>query len=219
LHLAVEFGDLSFETRFPLGDLLLAAIELGHTLARASFVGREFFDGLVQLALAVIELAVPRFDGGFAILKPLAAIGPGLAVFVERGKALLELRIVASQLGVTLTEARFALVEGLSADVRQFGGAGFDDLFSFGEVGLLRFEVTGATFELLLAFFEPLLRIAKLGVEIGFLRSKLGCAAIEGFAFLLEAIGELGRVLAELVDRVLDEARAIAPSRRLSRAG
>lgn len=73
---------------------------------------------------------------------------------------------------------------------------------------MLRIEQIGAGFELLLALFEQLLGIAELGFEVGFLRGDLGCTAIEVVALLLQAVGELGGVLAELVDRVLDEAGA-----------
>ena len=72
----------------------------------------------------------------------------------------------------------------------------------------MRIEQIGAGFELLLALFEPLLGVAELGFEVGFLRGDLGGAAIEVVALLLQAVGELGGVLAELVDRVLDEAGA-----------
>ena len=112
----------------------------------------------------------------------------------------MELGVVASQLGFALAEARFAFVECLSADMRQLGRAGFDDFFALGEVDLLRFEVFRPAFKFGLAFLEPSLGVAEFGVEVGFLCGKLGGAAIEGIALLLQAIGEFGRVFAELVD-------------------
>ena len=148
LRLAVELGDLGFEARLPLGDLLLAAIEFGGTFLRAGAVGGDFFDSLIELALPMIELAMPRLDGGFAVFELFAAIGPGLAIFVEGGEASVKLGVVVGKLGLAFAESRFTFVEGLSADVGQFGGAGVDDDFALGEVVLLEFEFRSASFKL-----------------------------------------------------------------------
>jgi hypothetical protein len=103
--------------------------------------------------------------------------------------------------------------------VGQFGGAGFDDYFALGKVVLLEFELRGASLKLGLAFFEPVLSVFEFGIEVGFLRSDLDGAAIETVAILLEAIGEFGGMLAQLIDRVLDEIGATGGGRELSGAG
>ena len=132
LGLAVELGGLSFETRFPLGDLQLAAIELADAVVGARFLGRPFFDRAIELALAMVELAMASFDGGFTVFETLAAFGPLVAIVFERGEALVELGVVAGELGFAVAEARFALVESLDPDVRELGGAGVDDRLAFG---------------------------------------------------------------------------------------
>ena len=69
LRLGVERGDLPFQPGFPLRDLLLAAIDLGGPLAEAGLLGREFFDFLVELALAMIELALPSLRPRLRVLR------------------------------------------------------------------------------------------------------------------------------------------------------
>ena len=152
-----ELIGLRLQASFPVVDLALATVDFRETIFSASLVGDHLIDVAIQLCLALIQFAVPRFDRTFrglaAVraarprrrdLRPAKPGGPGcrlLGLFDFRELSL---------------DTEFAFGERFFADFRQLFGAGFGDGLAFGDFLLARGDGFGALVEFLLALGQPL---------------------------------------------------------------
>jgi hypothetical protein len=191
-----------------LGDLLLAAFDLRHLIAEPRLLGGEIFDYLVQFALPLIQFSMSSLDCRLALFELFASLGPRGPVAVQRGQSLFQFRFAIRYRGLRVAQTRFLLGERLHADVRQLGGPSLKCRFAFDNRGLLRFQLLCTFVEILPLFFEPLLCVAELGVEIGFAGRELVGALVDLVPFALQAVSELSRVGTKLLDGMFKGDRA-----------
>ena len=111
---------LRLQPRFPLGDLRFAALDLRQAVVAPALSAMNCFDVAIELRLALIQFAMPRFDRGFALLQPLVPLVPGGAVVVQARPAAAQARLRAARVrprrfGQRGSRARRALLRELAS--------------------------------------------------------------------------------------------------------
>ena len=148
--------------------------------------GRKLFNCSVQLDLPVVEFALPTFDGRFAFFESVAALGPDLPIAIERGQPFVKFLLRVRQIGLPLAQrafpARRALGRGRCVSCDR---PSFERRLAFDERGFLRLECASACVEFLPLFFDPLLGVAELGVEVGFARGEFRGVLVDFVAFAI----------------------------------
>ena len=205
LGLLIQLFALRLQPRFPIGDFLLAAFDFRQAIFGPRLVGDQLLDVAIQLRLALVQFAMPRFDRGFTRLQPLVPLVPRRAVFVQRSQPGLNACFDLLDFSQLILQAKLALGERLFANLRQFLGSSFSGRsLALDDLLLARGDRLGPFVKLLLPLGQPLPRTFPLRIQVGLLRRQLALPTVERRLLHLQPIGQLGGVLAQLIQRVLD---------------
>ena len=199
--LLLQLAALRLQSRFPFGDLRFATLDLRDAIVDARLVGRERLDVAIQLRLTLIQFAVPRFDRRFALLQPLVPLVPVGAILIHVRQAVAQIGFAPLNLGQSCGQPALTLGERFLADLGQFRRAGFGGRFALGEFLLAR-QTDSARSSSSCCRSPSHGRSSPTWLRGRPLARPTPLATIERALLRLQSIGQLGRVLAQLLQRV-----------------